>query len=264
MANSKIVCAYAAQAFSQSTGSLTALLSGVGLKTAHLKTVSLFPSADATALVGATATRTITLKMGSLFSQTSNIVIPSGQTRGPILSVGLTGGVHTDYASPPIVSFTDPTGSGAKASAIMGAGATVMFANGSGYNPATTTVTLANAQLDPKGTPAVLTPIIVAGAFMGVTIVSPGSGYNRFGTLVIVDSSGAGSGAVGIMSLKPVSIKMFSGGNGYTGPTMTLTPAFIARCPDSGNQAGMIKGWMKSVLAQLTGLAIQELAPVVS
>lgn len=262
MPNSQIVVAYSAQAFSQSTGSITSLLSGVALKYGLPRTVSLFPSADATSLVGATATRKVTLKMGSKFTQTTNIALPAGQKDGPILSIGLTGGVHTDYASPPIITFTDATGSGAQASAIMGVGAATVFAGGSGYTAATK-VTLANGQLDPKGTAASLTPIIVAGAITGVTIVSPGSGYNRFADLVFTDSGG-GTGAVGIMSLKPVSVKLWSGGTSYTAPTMIMTPAFIERCPDSGNQAGMVKGWMKAILAQLTGLAIQEAAPVVS
>jgi hypothetical protein len=266
MAHSQILVQYAALAGAMTTAQVSTLLSSVGLRTAQLKTVGLVPEADATTTVGSVVTRKITLGMGSVYTQTTNFTL-NGQPVSPIENVGLSGGVDKDYAAPPIVSFSDPNASagGAKAIALMGAGVAQILVGGSGYS-AQTTVTLKNAQLDPNGSPAVLTPVIGGGGVItGVTVVSPGQGYNRFGTLVFTDPAGTGSGASGFMSLKPVSIKIFTGGNGYTAPKMTLTPVFIERFPDSGaKQSGAVLGWMLGVLGQATGLAVQELPPVVS
>ena len=268
MAHSQIQVQYVSLAGGMTAAQLTTLLSNVGLRYSQPRTVGLLPKSDATAAVGSVVTRKITLGMGSLYTQTTNFTL-NGQPASPIVNVGLSGGVHSDYASPPIVSFSDPApaASGAKAVARMGLGTAFIFNGGTGYGALTTTVVAKNGQLDPNGSAAVLAPIVGGGGVItGINVVSPGSGYNRFATLVFTDTGG-GSGAVGVIALKPVLIKLISGGNGYTAPTMTLTPPFIERCPDSSGssvQASMIVGWMLAVLAQQTGLAVQELAPVVS
>ena len=255
MANSTITFTYTATARGQSVASLLAAAQAVPLDLDGPRTWGLLPAGDIFFTSGLTVTRGITLLMGSIYAQSSGITLDKGATASPIEKVTPGGGVHADYAAPPIASFTDSAGKGATAAAVMGVGTGFLIAGGSGYTSAPT-AKLVGGQLDPKGKPAQVTVTVAAGAVTGLTISDPGNGYNVFPEVVM--TGGGGTGARMMAALKPVSFLLGQKGNGYKAPTLNLTPFFPFNTPDSSNQAGIVKGYMLSQLQDGTSTPWSE------
>lgn len=265
MANSQIALTYKAESTGASPAALLALLSAVPLDLTLPRAVGVIPSSDVTTDDATSATRTIVLKMGAAYSTTAGVNDSFGATRGPIRSAVVQGGVPADYPCPPILSFTDPTGSGANGFAVMGLGGVHILAPGTGYHPSTTTALLVGGNLAPGGTPAVVTPTFTSTALTGVTIVSPGSGYTTFPQVVLVDTNASpGAGAVAVMTLTPVAYVIEQQGQGYSAPTLVLTPGFVDGCPDSYDQSVFFKNWMTTLLQAGALTAVQATNPVIS
>jgi hypothetical protein len=286
MPNTQIVCAYSVTAVgAQSPAQLQALLAAVPLDYALPRKLGLIPTADTTSTAVNVVTRSITLKMGSIFtfSGAGNIAVDTGTPASPIRSVTLPGGLLTNYAAPPIVSFADPApgkGFGAIAQLSMGIGAAVVLAGGTGYTGATKLTVKGgnqgglttsggsdlNAPLPPVYTPpvpAVLTPTIIGGQILGFAIVNPGTGFTTFPEIIATDTGG-GTGAIILASLVPVSVRLFGGGSSYTAPVCTFTPLFQSSAPDTSNQAGTMVNWMTQSFANALESSMVAAAPVVS
>lgn len=268
MAHSQIVCAYKCSAVGNvSASNLATRMAAVPLDLSLPKLVGLIPSADATATVGNVVTRTITLKMGSLYTSFAGFTVNVGSPASAILGYTLPGsGLHLDYPAPPVVSVLDSAAGGHGAGAIiglsMGIGAANVIAGGSGYTGATTMTVPAPIG---SGVAAVLTPTIALGAITGFTIVMRGSGYGNFEQVTITDSGG-GTGAVVYASLTPVKASLFLPGSSYTTPQMNMVTRFQNSFPDSSSavQASAVRSWMTLALSQALSSPIVEVAPVVS
>jgi len=227
------------------------------------RAMGVVPISDGVGASSLDVTRTIVLGIGTGASSSSAPVVPGGSTKGPIVSCAVPGGVPSDYGAPPILSFTDATGSGATAVAICGIGTVFIIAGGSGYTGATE-VTLRGGDLAPDGAPATLLPIIGGlGAITGVNVTSRGSGYNTFAEVIFTDSGG-GSGAIAYAALKPVAITMYQQGEGYTAPTLVITPFFRNCCPDSDHQEDCFRNWMTQILQEGAQTSVSAAVPVVS
>lgn len=128
--------------------------------------------------VGTTATATANLTSGVVTSVTMN--------------------VHgAGYLSPPSVSITDGTGSGAVLGATVSGGqvTVVVLQGGSGYSSPTITI-------DPPGITATGTATInSAGVVTGITVTNAGTGYTSAPTITVTDSAGSGSGFTGTVLL---------------------------------------------------------------
>ena len=126
------------------------------------------------------------------------------------------------YTTPPTVTITDPTGTGAAATAIIGTStvSSVTVNNpGSGYVSPILTVTGGG------GSGAILQPILnVSGGIEDVVVVNPGNGYTSTPTIVIEDPAGTGANLAIVISGSPIlDIVVTTGGSGYTNPTVTIT-----------------------------------------
>jgi hypothetical protein len=262
MPNTQIACAYTARATGQSAVNLGADLAEVPIETSLPLIWGCTPKTDATVIASPDVTRTITLAIGSAFSSSGGITVTGGSPRGSIASAIFTSSPPTDYGAPPIVSFTDTTGSGATAAVTMAAGAFNILSGGSGYTGATTAAVV-GGNLAPGGRVATVTPHFTLGVLTSITIVDGGVGYTSFAEVVLTDSGG-GSGAVVFMTLTPVGIAIYQPGSGYTAPTMRLTPWFTSGAPDDSNQAGCFSNWMTEILAAGAGSVVSAALPVLS
>lgn len=263
MAHSQLHCSYKAFATGVDPADLATLLAAVPLDLTLPRALGIIPTSDAVSNDATSATRAITLNFGSaIYSTTAGINDSFGALQGPINSAAVQGGVPTNYPCPPVLSFEDPTGSGATGFVDMGVGAAIILNGGGAYTGATV-ATLVGGDLKPGGSPAIITPVIGGGVITGITIVSPGRGYTTFPQVVLTDSGG-GSGAVVLMSLTPAAYVIMQNGQAYSNPTLVLTPRFIDGCPDTSDQTVNVKGWMTAQLAQGALTAIQELAVTVS
>ena len=126
------------------------------------------------------------------------------------------------YASAPVVTITDPTGTGATATAAIGTGAITAIAvasPGSGYTAPVVDIT------DPTGTGATATAAVGGtGAITAIAVTSPGSLY----TAPIVDiTDPTGTGATASASIDAfgaiTGFTVTAPGTGYTAPVVTIT-----------------------------------------
>lgn len=263
MAHSQLHCSYKALATGVTPAALASLLAAVPLDLTLPRILGLIPVSDSTTSDATSATRTIVLGMGAAtYGTTAGINFSFGSPRGPIQSATVQAGVPTNYPCPPLLSFGDPTGSGAGGFVEMGLGAAIILNGGGSYTGATV-ATLVGGDLRPGGIPAAVTPVIVAGVITGVTITTVGEGYTTFPQVVFTDTGG-GSGAIAVMSLTPVEYEIQQQGQGYSSPTLDLTPRFQASCPDTADQKANVKGWMTTQLAEGALTVVQELAVTIT
>jgi phage tail sheath protein FI len=151
-----------------------------------------------------------------------------------------TGYVSNNLTSP-IVTVTDPTGSGAVLEANITNGAITsidIIAPGYGYtNPsisitggngtgATATVTFKNVQ-EAGGVRPTAHAILSGGAITGINLSSGGNGYTSIPTVTIVPAgqdTGTGATATAVLSGSGItSVTVSSGGNNYTSPSISFT-----------------------------------------
>jgi hypothetical protein len=126
------------------------------------------------------------------------------------------------YTTPPTVTITDSTGTGASAQAHIGTShiTGITVTNGGNNYSAAPTITLVGG----GGGGAIISPTVVSGHITGFTVVSPGSGYTSSPTVVIEDATGTGATATSQISGSPItSITVTNGGQGYTNPTVSIT-----------------------------------------
>lgn len=164
---------------------------------------------------------------------------------GEILAVQVTD-PGANLLTVPKITFTDPTtvpspgmaGTDAKAAALLGAG-----------TPATATLAYDGF-----------------GAVNGVVIVTQGVGYVQPPTLVIYDSSGAGSGAIVTPRMGLDRFVVLYGGRGLvTVPTVVLTPAYKAMFPDTSDQSTLFyNDPLKIAIQQALATPVDAAVPVLS
>jgi hypothetical protein len=266
MPNSQISSQFSVTAVgTQRIAALAAALAAVSLDVDLLRVFGLWPFSDATVTSGQTATRTVVVVMG-VGNFGATVTMPGGGG-GFVQSVALSAFTPSPWAAPPVLQFVGGSPVlAAKATVQMGLDTSLVeiIKPGSGYTGATV-ASLVGGQLAPGGVPAVLgAPTILGGGITGVPVTSPGSGYTTYPQIIFTDSGG-GSGAVAFALLNPVGITLTSGGRGYvTPPTIQATAVFKAGYPDVSNQAGTVRGWMQTVLADALRSPIASSVPVVS
>lgn len=265
MPNVQVSCPYVVRATGQTVADLAVVLAAVPLDLALPRLWGVVPIADATtaSTPGPTEVeRVITMRFGTAGSFAGVAVTDSGELRSPIRSCAVPGGIASNFGAPPILSFSDATGAGASAIAICGAGTVFVINGGAGYTGATTARAI-HGDLAPGGVDATFTPVIGGGVITGVTVVTPGSGYNTFAELVFTDTGG-GSGAVAYVALTPVAIAMGQLGQGYSAPSLVVTPFFTSCAPDSSNQEGCFANWMTQILAEGVQSVVKAISPAIS
>lgn len=232
----KVLLSYLLEVYgNQTQASLLARMAAVPLDLTLPQMWGLIPDSDAMATpTGTEITRTIELNMCNSAAASITAALDSSPNNGRVakLTLGATAGY---MAGPPILSFTAPNPGGQKAAGVpvMGVKQAVIANGGSGYNGATTTAALVGGNLAPGGTPATLGAITLIGNVVtNVAIATPGSGYTTYPTIVITDSSGAGSGAEIYGGLNLVGVTLTNPGFLYsTAPVVTVTSLFSANCP---------------------------------
>jgi FtsP/CotA-like multicopper oxidase with cupredoxin domain len=175
---------------------------------------------------GYTSAPTVTLSGGGGTGATARAIISSGAiTRVDVITGG------SGYTAPPNVILTGGGGTGAQIAATKGSAFTITAA-GTGYNAATTTVTLSAPPAG--GTQATATASLGIGS---VTLVSTGTYPSYTTPPIITVTGGGGSGAVLVaaMAANPIpgtlgggstvaSVTIVDGGGGYTSaPTITFS-----------------------------------------
>ena len=151
-------------------------------------------------------------------------------TPQPIAGVNVTA-PGSGYSATPTVTITDPTGTGATASAIVSAGSlsgiTVTL---DGFLYATPVVTITPDPLDTITVPATAKAATWAfGGIADIVVVNPGVGYNHPPTVTIGDATGSGNYATAIATVVPggaiTGFTLLTPGSGYTAPVVTITDA---------------------------------------
>jgi hypothetical protein len=173
-------------------------------------------------------------------------VITSFGPNGQILGVLLTD-PGANYLQPPSIAIVDPTPVVPPASVQKKLAAIV--ANMGAGTPATGTLTLNGG-----------------GSVTGVTILTPGSGYVQPPSMVIYDSSAAGSGAATTARMGIDKIVVDDTGRGLsTAPTVVLTPYFESLFPTGGGQAGPFFNFpLYEAIQQATLCQVVPAAPALS
>jgi phage tail sheath protein FI len=163
------------------------------------------------------------------------------RTDGVITGVTvLTGG--TNYTAPPTVTFNDPTGRGATATASINSSGQVVAINvtnqGYGYtNPsislagpgqgATFSVQFDTSIQEEGGATPRATAVLSGGGITGITLSNNGSGYTSAPNVSIIAAEGdqgTGATATAILSGGPVTaISLSSGGTNYVSPVVNIT-----------------------------------------
>lgn len=125
------------------------------------------------------------------------------------------------YTTAPAVTITDPTGTGAQATAIIGTSViSGIQVNNPGQNYVSPILTLSGG----GGSGAILQPIVTDGQINSVVVVSAGSGYTSTPTILVEDPAGSGASFTAQLSGSPIlGIQIVTGGNGYTNPTVEIT-----------------------------------------
>jgi hypothetical protein len=138
---------------------------------------------------------------------------------------------------------------------VMGVKVAVIANGGSGYNGATTTAKLVGGNLAPGGTPATLGALtLIGGVVTNVAIATSGSGYTTFPQIVITDTDVTpGTGAEIFGGLNLVGVTLVSPGSGYSAPpTITINPYFQASNTQFGTVGEVVDfcfaNWMTGLL----------------
>ena len=152
----------------------------------------------------------------------------------------LTGG--TGYSAAPTVSFNDPTGHGATATASINSSGQVIGISitnqGYGYtNPsisltgpgqgATFDVNFRTTIQEEGGLAPVATAVLSGGGITGITLANAGSGYTSVPTVSIIPAQGdqgTGATATAVLSGGPITaISLSGGGQNYVSPVVNIT-----------------------------------------
>lgn len=153
--------------------------------------------------------------IGSTVQGDVNTVNPENITGFNISNYGV------GYTSPPTVTITDSTGTGAVAVAVIGTSSitSITIANGgSGY------VSPALSFTGGGGTGVSAIATVVSGVITAITVVTPGYGYTSAPTIVISDPSGTGAVLTPVLSGSPITgITVTNGGSNYTSPSVSIT-----------------------------------------
>ncbi len=139
------------------------------------------------------------------------------------------------YQTPPTVSFTDGSGSGATAVAVLNEFGSVVSvivtAGGAGYSSTPAVVfseVISSLTVLNGGSGATGTATVSGGALTTLNLTAGGSGYVNAPDVLVVDAAGLGSGAVvtATVSNGAVSaLNLVSGGAGYVTPLLWIRPA---------------------------------------
>lgn len=261
MPNSQILCRYTVPPAGGFTAAqLATLIQGptVPIDFDLLAFYGLLLTNDLTSVVGGNAERDITLFMTpTVTPATATATLIGSQVAS--VTVGTPGGL---YGAPPLIGFGGTPTYSAAAIPTMKLGGATIINGGTGYTGATT-ITLVGG-LAPGGVQGVMTASIFGGAIGSVTVVSVGGPYER-PPFVVVTDSGGGTGAYLAAGLSVLSIQVTSPGFGYsTAPAVTVTPAFKVSNPDSSNQKGAVRSFMKEVIEQMARVTLIAADPVVS
>jgi hypothetical protein len=265
MANTQVSCAYVVRATGQTVANMAVFLAAVPLDLALPRLWGVVPIADATtpSFPGPSEVeRAIHLGFGTGGTFAGVAVLDGGEKRSPIRRCAVPGGIAGDFGAPPVLSFTDATGAGASAIVNCGLGTVFLLNGGTGYGGGTTAKPINNNPAK-GGSPGTLSVTVVAGVITAVTVTGTGGNLTTFAE-VEFDNTGGGSGAVAYVALKPISISMQQLGQGYTAPSLVVTPFFSDCAPDASNQAGCFANWMTQVLATGVQSVVKALAPVIT
>ena len=100
------------------------------------------------------------------------------------------------------------------------------------------------------------------GAVQTCTVNTNGGPYSFAPTLNVFSPSG-GVGAVLRARMQVSQINVRTQGQGYTNPTVSLTPYYKAQAPDTATkQAGLLYAWMRRIIENYCNSPVYELAPV--
>jgi hypothetical protein len=232
--------------------SLAALLASVPAPLDIFELYGVRSVSDAT-VAGPPAIRTLVVSFLPVVTATAVAsIVPGDPTGSPVASIAVTL-AGSGYVRPPVVSFipvvntTSPIVP-ALAEAYLKVATAAVGAGGAAYS-AQTRIDVIGRQRG-GSTPAVLTPIIAGGIVTGVTITSAGSGYTNVPEILVVDPTGAGSGALVSVSMGVGEIVVERAGVGYVGaPAVVLTPYFKALFPDvTGGQAAPFQNLITAAL----------------
>jgi hypothetical protein len=269
MANKQAVCAYRVTARGgQTIATLAAEMASVPLDVAYLTQVGALPVSDVMAIVGQTATRTITLQFAPGVPATGTPVFTAvGPPAGAIILPLDNAGSNGDYARVPIITFPPsvpgpPPEAVATAQARMGVIDAIVVAGGSGYSSSSKAI-FVGGELDPLGTPAAGTPTLSGGVVTGITFTNAGLGYQSFPQIQIVDPGG-GRGALVFGGLSVQSVARGARGNYQTIPLGQITSYFQTSWPDGTNQAAAFANFMIRALAEGVRSPIVSVPPVIS
>jgi hypothetical protein len=143
-------------------------------------------------------------------------------TSGAVQSVTV-GTAGSGYTSPPTVSFTGGSGSGAAATSFLqgtSLGSISVAAGGSGYT-SPPTVTLVGG----GGSGATATATIVSGAITAFTVTNAGSGYTTLPTVLVAGGGGSGGAGTAVLTATGVGgVTVTVSGTGYvSAPTVSFT-----------------------------------------
>lgn len=197
--------------------------------------------------------REITLNQGLGTAAITAVMPPGGGGAIQSLVLGATAGY---FAAPPILQFSVQPNVTLVASAvpIMGV-AEILVANpGSGYSIGVT-ASLVGGNLAPGGVPAVLGAVttIGPGEIDTVAVISPGSGYTTYPSVVFTDVSGSGAEAYG--GLQVVGLTLVNPGRGYgnnPAPTVFAAPVYplnvSLNTPEGPNNDHTLANWMSCIM----------------
>jgi hypothetical protein len=222
---------------------------------------------DSTAPAAPGVARTIVFSLVPSSTATANASLFPGDASGSPIDAITISGAGADYILPPIVRIAatnPPADLDAKAYAYLKAIGTLIVSGGTGYNPATTTAKVVGGL--PSNLPTAVAATVTLTIALGVVTAAaftPGSGYTSVPKIVIVDTSGAGSGARITLRMGVDFIDLAFAGQGYeSAPAITLAPAFSVMF--AANAGGPFDCLMNTAIERAVLSPVTADAPIVA
>lgn len=177
---------------------------------------------------GTTSTLEPTHRFGTVLNGTAALKYIGSTLQGSVTTtnpknitkITVTSG-GSGYLTPPSVTILDGTGTGANATAVIGAFTlldVIVTNGGSGYlTPPVLTV------YGGGGSGAQIQAVLTGGVITDILMINSGSGYTSAPS-ILIEGSGTGAVLTPVMSGSPVTeIIVNDGGTGYTSPVITIT-----------------------------------------
>ncbi|SRR5579875_1176903 len=250
-----------------SQAAMQALLKSVPLPTALLNAIGVSLVSDVEGGAANTATRTIVLSLVPTASPTATAAIGDSASGNSVTGLNLTGNGQ-GLTAPPIVQFSGGNpDEPAQATATLNLQSIGSLVGGQNYS-GETTVTFEGGLGPGSVPPTGHVTIGAGGAITGIVIDTNGAKLVAPPTPVIVDPTGAGSGASATSIMQVDELQLLYGGKGYeSDPNVVFVPRFKYIWPDAlgvQEQAQPFFNLLTGALMQACGSPVIAAAPVVA